>query len=101
MRELETRQESVPAEPEATARSLDLILNVETRLSLKMMSHVLMKTSVKILLIYKAISLIIQGKFSSFLLGTWLYRNESDKVLVQSVCIQIRGQILQKLGTII
>ncbi|KAK2116116.1 Alpha-protein kinase 1, partial [Saguinus oedipus] len=29
---------------------------------------------------------------------TWLYRNESDKVLVQSVCIQIRGQILQKLG---
>ncbi|XP_008831936.1 alpha-protein kinase 1 isoform X2 [Nannospalax galili] len=30
--------------------------------------------------------------------GTWLYRNESDRVLVQSVCIQIRGQILQKLG---
>ncbi|XP_028616312.1 alpha-protein kinase 1 [Grammomys surdaster] len=30
--------------------------------------------------------------------GTWLYRNDSDKVLVQSVCIQIRGQILQKLG---
>ncbi|XP_031231308.1 alpha-protein kinase 1 isoform X1 [Mastomys coucha] len=30
--------------------------------------------------------------------GTWLYRNESDKILVQSVCIQIRGQILQKLG---
>ncbi|XP_012510530.1 PREDICTED: alpha-protein kinase 1 [Propithecus coquereli] len=30
--------------------------------------------------------------------GSWLYRNESDKVLVQSVCIQIRGQILQKLG---
>ncbi|XP_076998646.1 alpha-protein kinase 1 isoform X2 [Tamandua tetradactyla] len=30
--------------------------------------------------------------------GTWLYRKESDKVLVQSVCIQIRGQILQKLG---
>ncbi|KAM5255651.1 alpha-protein kinase 1 [Ctenodactylus gundi] len=30
--------------------------------------------------------------------GTWVYRNESDKVLVQSVCIQIRGQILQKLG---
>ncbi|XP_006872318.1 PREDICTED: alpha-protein kinase 1 [Chrysochloris asiatica] len=30
--------------------------------------------------------------------GTWLYRNESDKTLVQSVCIQIRGQILQKLG---
>ncbi|XP_005357315.1 alpha-protein kinase 1 [Microtus ochrogaster] len=30
--------------------------------------------------------------------GTWLYRNESDQILVQSVCIQIRGQILQKLG---
>ncbi|XP_069449590.1 alpha-protein kinase 1 isoform X1 [Ovis canadensis] len=30
--------------------------------------------------------------------GTWLYGNESDKVLVQSVCIQIRGQILHKLG---
>ncbi|XP_071470568.1 alpha-protein kinase 1 isoform X2 [Marmota flaviventris] len=30
--------------------------------------------------------------------GTWIYRNESDKILVQSVCIQIRGQILQKLG---
>ncbi|XP_069315272.1 alpha-protein kinase 1 [Eulemur rufifrons] len=30
--------------------------------------------------------------------GSWLYRNESDKVLVQAVCIQIRGQILQKLG---
>ncbi|KAM6220434.1 alpha-protein kinase 1 isoform 2-T2 [Rhynchocyon petersi] len=30
--------------------------------------------------------------------GSWLYRNESDKILVQSVCIQIRGQILQKLG---
>nr|XP_045000490.1 alpha-protein kinase 1 [Jaculus jaculus] len=30
--------------------------------------------------------------------GTWLYRNESDRTLVQSVCIQIRGQILQKLG---
>ncbi|KAI5138768.1 Alpha-Protein Kinase 1 [Manis pentadactyla] len=30
--------------------------------------------------------------------GTWLYRSESDKILVQSVCIQIRGQILQKLG---
>ncbi|KAG8519417.1 Alpha-protein kinase 1, partial [Galemys pyrenaicus] len=34
----------------------------------------------------------------SFIVGTWLYRNESDKILVQSVCIQIRGQILQKLG---
>ncbi|XP_055972616.1 alpha-protein kinase 1 [Sorex fumeus] len=30
--------------------------------------------------------------------GTWQYRHESDRVLVQSVCIQIRGQILQKLG---
>ncbi|KAK2499238.1 hypothetical protein MC885_017011, partial [Smutsia gigantea] len=30
--------------------------------------------------------------------GTWLYRRESDKILVQSVCMQIRGQILQKLG---
>lgn len=39
--------------------------------------------------------------FPSFFVGTWLYRNESDKVLVQSVCIQIRGQILQKLGTVI
>uniref|UniRef100_F6QEG4 Alpha kinase 1 n=1 Tax=Monodelphis domestica TaxID=13616 RepID=F6QEG4_MONDO len=30
--------------------------------------------------------------------GTWQYDKESDKILVQSVCIQIRGQILQKLG---
>ncbi|XP_059551480.1 alpha-protein kinase 1 isoform X1 [Myotis daubentonii] len=30
--------------------------------------------------------------------GSWLYRHESDRVLVQSVCVQIRGQILQKLG---
>ncbi|CAN2388899.1 alpha-protein kinase 1 [Pristimantis euphronides] len=30
--------------------------------------------------------------------GTWNYSKESDRVLVQSVCIQIRGQILQKLG---
>ncbi|KAG8454054.1 hypothetical protein GDO86_000622 [Hymenochirus boettgeri] len=30
--------------------------------------------------------------------GFWQYTEESDKVLVQSVCIQIRGQILQKLG---
>ncbi|XP_072261817.1 alpha-protein kinase 1 isoform X2 [Pyxicephalus adspersus] len=30
--------------------------------------------------------------------GTWLYSEESDRLLVQSVCIQIRGQILQKLG---
>ncbi|KAK2519877.1 Alpk1 [Columba guinea] len=30
--------------------------------------------------------------------GTWRYAKESDRVLVQSVCLQIRGQILQKLG---
>ncbi|KAJ6668824.1 hypothetical protein lerEdw1_012309 [Lerista edwardsae] len=30
--------------------------------------------------------------------GVWKYTNESDRILVQSVCIQIRGQILQKLG---
>ncbi|NWI70947.1 ALPK1 kinase, partial [Todus mexicanus] len=30
--------------------------------------------------------------------GTWRYAEESDRVLVQSVCLQIRGQILQKLG---
>ncbi|KAM3937435.1 alpha-protein kinase 1 [Leptodactylus fuscus] len=30
--------------------------------------------------------------------GTWSYAKESDRLLVQSVCIQIRGQILQKLG---
>ncbi|XP_035180202.1 alpha-protein kinase 1 isoform X2 [Oxyura jamaicensis] len=30
--------------------------------------------------------------------GTWQYANESDRILVQSVCLQIRGQILQKLG---
>uniref|UniRef100_A0A8C3SRB1 Alpha kinase 1 n=1 Tax=Chelydra serpentina TaxID=8475 RepID=A0A8C3SRB1_CHESE len=30
--------------------------------------------------------------------GVWLYDKESDQILVQSVCIQIRGQILQKLG---
>ncbi|KAG8592930.1 hypothetical protein GDO81_000676 [Engystomops pustulosus] len=30
--------------------------------------------------------------------GTWNYYIESDRLLVQSVCIQIRGQILQKLG---
>ncbi|XP_036892176.1 alpha-protein kinase 1 isoform X2 [Sturnira hondurensis] len=30
--------------------------------------------------------------------GIWQYGNESDQVLVQSVCVQIRGQILQKLG---
>ncbi|XP_059682906.1 alpha-protein kinase 1 [Gavia stellata] len=30
--------------------------------------------------------------------GTWRYAKESDRILVQSVCLQIRGQILQKLG---
>lgn len=30
--------------------------------------------------------------------GVWKYAQESDRILVQSVCIQIRGQILQKLG---
>ncbi|POI23574.1 hypothetical protein CIB84_012680, partial [Bambusicola thoracicus] len=29
---------------------------------------------------------------------TWQYAKESDRILVQSVCLQIRGQILQKLG---
>ncbi|NXT21092.1 ALPK1 kinase, partial [Syrrhaptes paradoxus] len=30
--------------------------------------------------------------------GTWQYAKESDRILIQSVCLQIRGQILQKLG---
>ncbi|XP_042323341.1 alpha-protein kinase 1 [Sceloporus undulatus] len=30
--------------------------------------------------------------------GVWKYAKESDRILVQAVCIQIRGQILQKLG---
>ncbi|KFP88512.1 Alpha-protein kinase 1, partial [Acanthisitta chloris] len=30
--------------------------------------------------------------------GTWKYAKESDRILVQAVCLQIRGQILQKLG---
>ncbi|NXK86014.1 ALPK1 kinase, partial [Formicarius rufipectus] len=30
--------------------------------------------------------------------GTWRYAQESDRILVQAVCLQIRGQILQKLG---
>ncbi|NWI91140.1 ALPK1 kinase, partial [Pitta sordida] len=30
--------------------------------------------------------------------GTWQYSKESDRILVQAVCLQIRGQILQKLG---
>uniref|UniRef100_A0A8B9FV00 Alpha kinase 1 n=2 Tax=Amazona TaxID=12929 RepID=A0A8B9FV00_9PSIT len=29
--------------------------------------------------------------------GTWRYAKESDRILVQLVCLQIRGQILQKL----
>ncbi|XP_041118497.1 alpha-protein kinase 1 [Polyodon spathula] len=30
--------------------------------------------------------------------GCWVYHQESDRILVQAVSIQIRGQILQKLG---
>ncbi|XP_032542820.1 alpha-protein kinase 1 [Chiroxiphia lanceolata] len=30
--------------------------------------------------------------------GTWRYSEGSDRILVQAVCLQIRGQILQKLG---
>ncbi|KAM9827797.1 alpha-protein kinase 1 [Neosynchiropus ocellatus] len=30
--------------------------------------------------------------------GCWVYRSESDRALVQSVCVQIRGMVLQKLG---
>ncbi|NXI55506.1 ALPK1 kinase, partial [Chloroceryle aenea] len=30
--------------------------------------------------------------------GSWRYAEESHRILVQSVCLQIRGQILQKLG---
>ncbi|XP_071411528.1 alpha-protein kinase 1 isoform X1 [Pithys albifrons albifrons] len=30
--------------------------------------------------------------------GTWRYTQDSDRILVQAVCLQIRGQILQKLG---
>uniref|UniRef100_A0A8C5LYP3 Alpha kinase 1 n=1 Tax=Leptobrachium leishanense TaxID=445787 RepID=A0A8C5LYP3_9ANUR len=30
--------------------------------------------------------------------GSWRYADENDRVLVQSVCVQIRGEILQKLG---
>ncbi|NXG44034.1 ALPK1 kinase, partial [Psilopogon haemacephalus] len=30
--------------------------------------------------------------------GSWRYTKDSDRILVQSVCLQIRGQILQKLG---
>ncbi|KAM5309818.1 alpha-protein kinase 1 isoform 2-T3 [Glossophaga mutica] len=42
--------------------------------------------------------LVIRQARVSVNAGTWQYRNESDRVLVQSVCLQIRGQILQKLG---
>uniref|UniRef100_UPI00358FA6EA alpha-protein kinase 1 n=1 Tax=Myxine glutinosa TaxID=7769 RepID=UPI00358FA6EA len=30
--------------------------------------------------------------------GTWNYREDKDRTLVQAVCVQIRGQILHKLG---
>ncbi|XP_061132838.1 alpha-protein kinase 1 isoform X1 [Syngnathus typhle] len=30
--------------------------------------------------------------------GCWLYRSESDRALVQSVSLQVRGMVLQKLG---
>ncbi|XP_015267365.1 PREDICTED: alpha-protein kinase 1 [Gekko japonicus] len=30
--------------------------------------------------------------------GVWKYAQESDRILVEAVCMQIRGQILQKLG---
>ncbi|XP_032400661.1 alpha-protein kinase 1 [Etheostoma spectabile] len=30
--------------------------------------------------------------------GCWVYRSESDRVLVQAVSVQVRGMILQKLG---
>nr|XP_061811031.1 alpha-protein kinase 1-like [Nerophis lumbriciformis] len=30
--------------------------------------------------------------------GCWLYRSESDRALVQAVCLQVRGMVLQKLG---
>ncbi|NXL62960.1 ALPK1 kinase, partial [Chordeiles acutipennis] len=41
------------------------------------------------------LSNLISGRGAT---GTWRYAKESDRVLVQSVCLQIRGQILQKLG---
>lgn len=41
---------------------------------------------------------ILYCVFSLFSAGTWRYAKESDRILVQSVCLQIRGQILQKLG---
>lgn len=58
------------------------------------------KTSLKRGLFYPALPLLTPGNVFVFISGTWLYRNESDQILVQSVCIQIRGQILQKLGTV-
>ncbi|XP_053336110.1 alpha-protein kinase 1 [Clarias gariepinus] len=30
--------------------------------------------------------------------GCWKYQRECDRILVQSVCVQVRGQVLQKLG---
>lgn len=30
--------------------------------------------------------------------GCWVYHNESDKVLVQAVSVQVRGMVFQKLG---
>uniref|UniRef100_A0A8C4QT70 Alpha-type protein kinase domain-containing protein n=1 Tax=Eptatretus burgeri TaxID=7764 RepID=A0A8C4QT70_EPTBU len=30
--------------------------------------------------------------------GTWKYREDKDRTLVQAVCVQIHGQVLQKLG---
>lgn len=33
--------------------------------------------------------------------GCWKYQRDCDRVLVQSVSVQVRGQVLQKLGTIL
>ncbi|XP_061665058.1 alpha-protein kinase 1 isoform X2 [Syngnathoides biaculeatus] len=30
--------------------------------------------------------------------GCWVYRSESDRALVQAVCLQVRGMVVQKLG---
>lgn len=32
--------------------------------------------------------------------GCWKYQRDSDRVLVQAVSVQVRGQVLQKLGTL-
>ncbi|NWS21264.1 ALPK1 kinase, partial [Pachyramphus minor] len=37
-------------------------------------------------------------RFHTWYFGTWQYAEESHRILVQAVCLQIRGQILQKLG---